>query len=268
MTYNEPNIDMIQNSLKKAQEINVDALREYAEQVSKIDKKTPLKTIFDVSGIHGQNPEPKIVKHQLPVVQDEFSQITDYNITNVLNNPVFESQPPVTETITLNPTITEFNPSTNQSVTKPTVTEQIQTIMDTLSIHPEDMELAYYLQQALQISKGQMIDPTTNQPMYWKYVGRSQSLGPNAHKIDVNGNYNFILYCYDKRVLMTTDNKLVHLTNPKQYSKTVWKYVHKYIDTFRYFWVYNKNIRPMTPNERKQCIIDFYNSNPFRNGWS
>ena len=148
------------------------------------------------------------------------------------------------------------------------VTEQIQTIIDTLSIHPEDMELAYYLQQALQISKGQMIDPTTNQPMYWKYVGRSQSLGPNAHKIDVNGNYNFILYCYDKRVLMTTDNKLVRLTNPKQYSKTVWKYVHKYIDTFHYFWVYNKNIKPMTPNERKQCIIDFYNSNPSRNGWS
>ena len=268
MIYDEPNINMIQSALKKAQEIDVDALKEYAEQVSKINEKTPLKTAFSICGIHEQNPDPKLVVHQPPTIQDEFSQINDYNVTNVLNNPVFQSQLPVTENITLNPTITEFNPSTNQPTTKPTVTKQIQEIIDTLSIHPEDTELAYYLQKALQISKGQMIDPTTNQPMYWKYVGRSQSLGPNAHKIDVNGNYNFILYCYDKRILMTTDNKLVRLTNPKQYSKTVWKYIHKYIDTFRYFWVYNKNIRPMTPNERKQCIIDFYNSNPSRNGWS
>ena len=344
MTYDEPNIDMIQNALKKAQEIDVDALQEYAEQVSKIDKNPPLKTMLSICNI-----------------QDEFSNIPDPTMTDILNNPVFESQSPVTETITLNledttnlqtdtfspydeiqkrlenltdeqkqmfqnmvnldwdkaiklltnsPTgtsaISEFNtgkptgafltsapqgtnkpifkintgPSlemnavtrggqdTNQPITKPTTAEQIQAIIDTLGIHPEDMELTYYLQQALQISKGQTIDPTTNQPMYWKYVGRSKSLGPNAHKIDVNGNYNFILYCYDTRVLLTTDNKLVRLKDPKQYSKTVWKYVHKYIDTFHYFWVYNKNIKPMTPNQQKQCIIDFYNSNPSRNGWS
>ena len=277
-------------------------------------------------------------------IQDEFSNIPDPTMTDILNNPVFESQSPVTETITLNledttnlqtdtfspydeiqkrlenltdeqkqmfqnmvnldwdkaiklltnsPTgtsaISEFNTDkptnaflvssphktdknitqqTSQLITKPTVTEQIQAIIDTLGLNTEDLELRYYLQQALQISKGQTVDPTTNQPMYWKYIGKSQSLGPNAHKINVNGNYNFILYCYDTRVLLTTDNKLVRLKDPKQYSKTVWKYVHKYIDTFSYFWVYNKNIKPMTPNQRKQCIIDFYNSNPSRNGWS
>ena len=327
MVYNEPNVDMIQNALKKAQEIDIEALREYAEQVSKIDKNTPLKTMLSICNI-----------------QDEFSNIPDPTMTDILNNLVFESQTPVTKTITLNledtsnlqtdtfspydeiqkrlenltneqkqmfqnmvnldwdkaiklltnsPTgasaLSEFNTGkptnaflvsaphktdknitqqTSQLITKPTVTEQIQAIIDTLGIHPEDMELTYYLQQALQISKGQTIDPTTNQPMYWKYVGKSQSLGPNAHKIDINGNYNFILYCYDARILLTTDNKLVRLKDPKQYSKTVWKYVHKYIDTFHYFCVYNKNIKPMTPNQRKQCIIDFYNSNPSRNGWS
>lgn len=239
MVYDEPNINMIQSALKKAQEIDVDTLKEYAEQVSKINEKTPLKAAFSICGIHEQNPDPKLVVHQPPTIQDEFSAILDPTITNILNNPVFKSQEPVTETITLNvedtpnlqtdtfspydeiqkrlenltdeqkqmfqnmvnldwdkaiklltnsPTsasaISEFNTGkptgafltsapqgtnkpifkintgprlemnavtrggqgTNQPITKPTTTEQIQAIIDTLGIHPEDMELTYYLQ--------------------------------------------------------------------------------------------------------------------------
>lgn len=85
MTYDEPNIDMIQNALKKAQKINVEALQKYAEQVSKIDKNTPLKTMLSICNI-----------------QDEFSNIPDPTMTDILNNPVFESQSPVTETVLLN----------------------------------------------------------------------------------------------------------------------------------------------------------------------
>lgn len=102
MVYDEPNINMIQSALKKAQEIDVDALKEYAEQVSKINEKTPLKTAFSICGIHEQNPDPKLVVHQPPTIQDEFSNIPDPTMTDILNNPVFESQPSVTKTITLN----------------------------------------------------------------------------------------------------------------------------------------------------------------------
>ena len=102
MVYDEPNLDMIQGALKKAQEIDLNALREYAEQVAQINEKTPLKTAFSICGIHGQNPDPKLVKHQLPVIQDEFSQIPNSNVTDVLNNPVFQSQSPITEVIPLN----------------------------------------------------------------------------------------------------------------------------------------------------------------------
>lgn len=93
--YDEPNINNFYP------EIDVDALKEYAEQVSQIDEKTPLKTAFSICGIHEQNPDPKLVVHQLPAIQDEFSDILDPTITDILNNPVFESQEPVTETVQL-----------------------------------------------------------------------------------------------------------------------------------------------------------------------
>lgn len=102
MVYDEPNMDLYQHASKDAPPIDLDALREYAEQVAQINKKTPLKTVFSICGVHGQNPEPKIEKHQLPVIQDEFSQIPNSNVTDVLNNPVFQSQPHVTESIPLN----------------------------------------------------------------------------------------------------------------------------------------------------------------------
>lgn len=102
MVYDEPNMDLYQHASKDAPPIDLDALREYAEQVAQINEKTPLKTVFSICGVHGQNPEPKIEKHQLSVIQDEFSQIPNSNVTDVLNNPVFQSQPHVTESIPLN----------------------------------------------------------------------------------------------------------------------------------------------------------------------
>lgn len=102
MVYDEPNMDLYQHASKDAPPVDLDALREYAEQVAQINEKTPLKTALSICGMHGQNPEPKVVKHQLPVIQDEFSQIPNSNVTDVLNNPVFQSQSTVTEVIPLN----------------------------------------------------------------------------------------------------------------------------------------------------------------------
>ena len=102
MTYDEPNVDMIQNALKKAQEIDVEALREYAEQVSKIDKNTPLKTMLSICNI-----------------QDEFSNIPDPTMTDILDNPVFESQSPITETITLNTLNVEDTPNLQTNTFSP-----------------------------------------------------------------------------------------------------------------------------------------------------
>lgn len=105
MVYDEPNMDLYQHASKDAPPIDVDALREYAEQVAQINKKTPLKTALSICGVHGQNPEPKIMKHQFPekpIIQDEFSQIPNSNLTDVLNNPVFQSQSATKKVVHLN----------------------------------------------------------------------------------------------------------------------------------------------------------------------
>lgn len=102
MVYDEPNMDLYQHASKDAPPVDLDALREYAEQVAQINEKTPLKTALSICGMHGQNPEPKVVKHQLPVIQDEFSQIPNSNVTDVLNNPVFESQSATKKVVHLN----------------------------------------------------------------------------------------------------------------------------------------------------------------------
>lgn len=110
--YDEPNINNF------FPEIDHDALREYAEQMSKIDEKTPLKTALSICGVHGQNPDPKLVVHQLPekpVIQDEFSFIPDQTLTDVLNNPVFESQSPVKEIVQLNLEDTTNDPTSTFS---------------------------------------------------------------------------------------------------------------------------------------------------------
>ena len=100
MTNNESNINNF------FPEIDHDALAEYMEQHANTEQTTPNNQPFlSICGAHGQNPEPKVVKHQLqekPIIQDEFSQIPNSNVTDVLNNPVFQSQSPVTETIRLN----------------------------------------------------------------------------------------------------------------------------------------------------------------------
>lgn len=368
--YDEPNI----NNLYP--EIDVDALREYAEKVSQIDKKTPLKTALSICGVHGQNPDPKLVEYQLPekpVIQDEFSFIPDSTVTNVLNNPVFESQSATKEVVHLNlkdttnvstntfspseeirkrleslsdkqkalienhikqtgdwgsttdlairlmtnsPTgasaITEFNPGeptgafltsatqdtdkplfninqgptfevnavtrggrgTGQPTTKPSnYTEIIYGIKNVLAnvdrFYPNTDTIEYYLHQAIRTAEGETLDATTNQPRGWNWIGDTHTVGKNAVLISTNGADQNVLFCYNERTLFIVGNKLVRLTNPESYSKTVWKYINQCIDRYyKCFWVYDKDIRPMSHAERKRHLIDFYNHNRYKNGWA
>ena len=379
MVYDEPNMDMIQGALKEAQEIDVDALREYAEQVSKIDEKTPLKTAFSICGIHGQNPDPKLVVHQQPekpVIQDEFSAIPDSTITDVLNNPVFESQSAVKEVIhlnledTTNVSTTTFSPydeiqkrlenlsdkqkelienhikqtgdwgstaklaidliansptgasaipdftgkptgtfltsaphgtdkniptplfsmnegpevtmsvitrggqGTGQPTAKPSnYTEIIHEIRNVLAnvdrFYPNTDTIEYHLHQAIRTAEGETLDATTNQPRGWNWIGDTRSVGKNAVLISTNGADQNVLFCYNERTLFIVGNKLVRLTNPEEYSKTVWKYINQCINCYyKCFWVYDKDIRPMSQAERKRHLIDFYNHNRYKNGWA
>ena len=106
LMYDEPNMDMIQSALKEAQEVDLDALRKYAEQVSKIDEKTPLKTAYSICGLRDQNPDPKLSTTESSnesIIRDEFSAILDTAITDVPNSPFFEPQPAVKETSTFSP---------------------------------------------------------------------------------------------------------------------------------------------------------------------
>lgn len=351
MVYDEPNINNF------FPEIDHDALAKYMEQHANTEQTTPNNQPFlSICGAHGQNPEPKVVKHQLPVIQDEFSHIPNSNVTDVLNNPVFKSQSPVTETVTLNledttnlqtgtylpaddirkqlenlpddqkekikniitqtgdwksatdlaiklmtnsPTgtsaITKFNQDktllninqgpafevntitrggkgTGQPTAKPSpqtqIATKIQEILDIMALSPNP-ELEYYLLHAKQLAEGQTLDYTTNQPFYWHYVGEVlEDIGKNAILITTNGYEQKVLLCYNQRVLFIVGNKLVRLTDPEHYSKTVWKYVHNCIDRHQFFWVYDKNLRLMSHAERKRHLIDFYKHNNYRNMWS
>lgn len=353
MVYDEPNINNFYP------EIDVDALREYAEKVSQIDEKTPLKTALSICGVHGQNPDPKLVEYQLPekpVIQDEFSFIPDPTVTNVLNNPVFESQSATKEVVHLNledttngstttfspydeirkrlenlsdkqkalienhikqtgdwgsttklaidliansPTgasaITKFDTETatgiymnesngislsptTQETSQPTAkpsnyTEIIYGIKNVLAnvdrFYPNTDTIGYHLHQAIRTAEGETLDATTNQPRGWDYIGYSYGVGKNAVLISTNGTDQYVLFCYNERTLFMVGNKLVRLTNPEKYSKTVWKYINQCIDKhYKCFWVYDKDIRPMSHAERKRHLIDFFNHNSYRNGWS
>lgn len=364
MVYDEPNINNFYP------EIDVDALREYAEKVSQIDEKTPLKTALSICGVHGQNPDPKLVEYQLPekpVIQDEFSFIPDPTVTNVLNNPVFESQSATKEVVHLNledttngstttfspddeirkrlenlsdkqkalienhikqtgdwgsttklaidliansPTgasaITKFDTETatgiymnesnginissgpalevdaitrggkgsGQPTAKPSdYTEIIHEIRNVLAnidrFYPNTDTIEYHLHQAIRTAEGETLDATTNQPRGWDYIGYSYGVGKNAVLISTNGTDQYVLFCYNERTLFMVGNKLVRLTNPEKYSKTVWKYINQCIDKhYKCFWVYDKDIRPMSHAERKRHLIDFFNHNSYRNGWS
>lgn len=353
MVYDEPNINNFYP------EIDVDALREYAEKVSQIDEKTPLKTALSICGVHGQNPDPKLVEYQLPekpVIQDEFSFIPDPTVTNVLNNPVFESQSATKEVVHLNledttngstttfspddeirkrlenlsdkqkalienhikqtgdwgsttklaidliansptgaSTITKFDTETatdiymnesngislsptTQETSQPTAkpsnyTEIIYGIKNVLAnvdrFYPNTDTIEYHLHQAIRTAEGETLDATTNQPRGWDYIGYSYGVGKNAVLISTNGTDQYVLFCYNERTLFMVGNKLVRLTNPEKYSKTVWKYINQCIDKhYKCFWVYDKDIRPMSHAERKRHLIDFFNHNSYRNGWS
>lgn len=359
MVYDEPNMDLYQHASKDAPPIDVDALREYAEQVAQINKKTPLKTALSICGVHGQNPEPKIMKHQFPekpIIQDEFSQIPNSNLTDVLNNPVFQSQSATKEVVhlnledTTNGSTTTFSPDdeirkrlenlsdkqkalienhikqtgdwgsttklaidliansptgasaitkfdtetatgiymnesngislspTTQETSQPTAkpsnyTEIIYGIKNVLAnvdrFYPNTDTIEYHLHQAIRTAESETLDATTNQPRGWDYVGYSYGVGKNAVLISTNGTDQYVLFCYNKRTLFMVGNKLVRLTNPEKYSKTVWKYINQCIDKhYKCFWVYDKDIRPMSHAERKRHLIDFFNHNSYRNGWS
>lgn len=349
MVYDEPNMDMIQDALKKAQEIDVDALREYAEQVSKIDKKTSLKTMHNICSIHGQNPDPKLVKHQLPVIQDEFSAIPDPIVTNLLNNPVFESQSPGTETITLNledttnlqtstfspdeeirkrlenlsdkqkeliektikqngdwssatdlaiklmtnsptgaSTIPDFtrkptgtfltaaphktDKNLNQQTVQPSqytiIANKIQELIDYMNQQSKTFpDIQYHLEQTMRTAKDQSLDPTSGQPFYWNYIADTVPIGKNAVLVSVNGYGQEALLCYNTRTLFIVDNKLIKLTNPQTYSRTVWRYIHRCIDEHPSFWVYNTNIKPLSNEQRKSHLLAFYQKDMHKNRW-
>lgn len=266
MVYDEPNMDMIQNALKEVQEIDVDTLKEYAEQVSKINEKTPLKTAFSICGIHEQNPDPKLVMHQPPTIQDEFSAILDPTITDILNNPVFKSQEPVTETVLLNlknPNQPQVQPSQHTIIAN-----KIQEILNDINKQPELFpDIRYYLTQAIQTAKGQALDPGSGQPYYWNYIADTIPISKNAVLVSVNGYQQEALLCYNTRTLFIVDNKLIKLKDPQTYSRTVWRYVHQCIDEHSSFWVYNINIKPLPNNQRKSHLLAFYQKDMYKNSW-
>jgi len=266
MVYDEPNMDIIQSALKEVQEIDVDALKEYAEQVSKINEKPPLKTAFSICGIHEQNPDPKLVMHQPPTIQDEFSAILDPTITDILNNPVFESQEPVTETVLLNlkdPNQPQIQPSQHTIITN-----KIQEILNDINKQPELFnDVRYYLTQAIQTAKGQTLDQSSGQPYYWNYIADTVPIGKNAILVSVNGYEQKALLCYNTRTLFIVDNKLIKLKDPQTYSRTVWRYVHQCIDEHSSFWVYNTNIKPLSNDQRKSHLLAFYQKDMYKNRW-
>jgi hypothetical protein len=267
--YDEPNIDMMQKALKEAQEIDVDALREYAEQVSQIDEKTPLKTALSICGVHGQNPDPKLVVHQQPekpVIQDEFSFIPDPTMTDVLNNSVFESQEPVTETVLFN--LKDPNQPTVQPSEHTIIANKIQEILNDINKQPElFLDVRYYLTQAMQTAKNQTLDQTSGQPYYWNYIADTVPIGKNAVLVSVNGYGQEALLCYNTRTLFIVDNKLIKLKDPQTYSRTVWRYVHQCIDEHPSFWVYNTNIKPLSNDQRKSHLLAFYQKDMYKNRW-
>ena len=149
--YDEPNINNF------FPEIDHDALREYAEQMSKIDEKTPLKTALSICGVHSQNPDPKLVKHQLPekpIIQDEFSFIPDSTVTNVLNNPVFESQSATKEVVHLN-----LENTTNVSTNTFSPYDEIQKRLENLTHEQKEQ-----FQKLLNVNFDKAIKLLTNAP--------------------------------------------------------------------------------------------------------
>ena len=266
MVYDEPNMDIIQSALKKAQEIDVDALREYAKRVSRINEETPLKTASSICGIREQNSDPKLIIHQPPTVQDEFSAIPDTTMTDILNNPVFKSQEPVTETVLFN--LKDPNQPQVQPSRHTIIADKIQEIINYINKQPElSSDVRYYLTQAIQTAKGQALDQGSGQPYYWNYIADTIPIGKNAVLVSVNGYQQEALLCYNTRTMFIVDNKLIKLKDPQTYSRTVWLYVHHCIDEHSSFWVYNTNIKPLSHDQRKSHLLAFYQKDMYKNRW-
>lgn len=186
---------------------------------------------------------------------------TDKNLMKINSGPTIEMN-----------AVTRGGKGTNQPTAKPSpqtqVATKIQEILDIIALSPNP-ELEYYLLHTKQLAEGQTLDYTTNQPFYWHYVGEVvEDISKNAILITTNGYEQKVLLCYNQRVLFIVGNKLVRLTDPERYSKTVWKYVHNCIDRHQFFWVYDKNLRLMSHAERKRHLIHFYKHNNYRNMWS
>ena len=266
MVYDEPNMDIIQSALKKAQEIDVDALREYAKRVSRINEETPLKTASSICGIREQNSDPKLIIHQPPTIQDEFSAIHDTTMTDILNNPVFESQEPVTETVLFN--LKDPNQPQVQPSQHTIIANKIQEILNDINKQPELFpDVRYHLTQAIQTAKGQTLDQSSGQPYYWNYIADTVPIGKNAVLVSINGYGQEALLCYNTRTLFIVDNKLIKLKDPQTYSRTVWRYIHHCIDEHSSFWVYNTNIKPLSNDQRKSHLLAFYQKDMYKNRW-
>ena len=170
--------------------------------------------------------------------------------------------------------ITRGGKGTGQPTAKPSnYTEIIYGIKNVLAnvdrFYPNTDIIEYYLHQAIRTAEGETLDATTNQPRGWNWIGDTRPVGKNAVLISTNGADQNVLFCYNERTLFIVGNKLVRLTNPEEYSKTVWKYINQCINRYyKCFWVYDKDIRPMSQAERKRHLIDFYNHNRYKNGWS
>lgn len=259
--YDKPNINNFYP------EIDHDTLAKYAEQHADTEQTTSDNQQFpSICGVHGQNPDPKLVMHQPPTIQDEFSAILDPTITDILNNPVFESQEPVTETVLLN--LKDPNQPQVQPSQHTIIANKIQEILNDINKQPELFpDIRYHLTQAIQIAKGQTLDQSSGQPYYWNYIADTTPIGKNAVLVSINGYEQEALLCYNTRTLFIVDNKLIKLKDPQTYSRTVWRYVHQCIDEHSSFWVYNINIKPLPNDQRKSHLLAFYQKDMYKNRW-
>ena len=152
-------------------EIDHDALAQYMEQHADTEQITSDNQPFlSFCGVHGQNPDPKLVKHQLPekpIIQDEFSFIPDSTVTDVLNNPVFESQSTTKEVVHLN-----LENTTNVSTNTFSPYDEIQKRLENLTHEQKEQ-----FQKLLNVNFDKAIKLLTNSP-----TGTSANLKFNTGK--------------------------------------------------------------------------------------
>lgn len=152
-------------------EIDHDALAQYMEQHVDTEQTTSANQPFlSFCGVHGQNPDPKLVVRQLPeksVIQDEFSFIPDSTVTDILNNPVFESQSATKEVVHLN-----LENTTNVSTNTFSPYDEIQKRLENLTHEQKEQ-----FQKLLNVNFDKAIKLLTNSP-----TGPSANLKFNTGK--------------------------------------------------------------------------------------